>query len=84
MPIYVHRCDECKKEIEAIYSYKFIGKEETLPEETLKEISCKHGIMSRVPQATRSIMGAFGSYEKVEKQQREDYITGKIYDDWES
>lgn len=40
MPIYDHACNNCKAKSDAMYQMKFVGDEQSLPDEIKQDISC--------------------------------------------
>lgn len=69
--IYVYGCSKCRRSVEVSHQMKFVGDEKSLPKEILKQISCRHGIMKRVPQEVQ-LMGMSGGSSKTESELRKD------------
>lgn len=40
MPVYQHKCTNCPAKCELEYSMKYVGQENELPDDTIKQISC--------------------------------------------
>ena len=63
---YVYKCFKCQraKEIEVQHEMRFVGKEEDLPSEILKQITCpKHGLRERVPQEPHLAGSSGGTFK---------------------
>jgi hypothetical protein len=84
MPTYVHSCTKCSSNTEIFYSMDFVGKEEGLPKDILKQITCKkHGLMPRVPQEPHLAGSSNGTFksekELLNEKQSQRKLRSKIH-----